>query len=91
MICDDEGTDRDGTIRDETRAVAGLEAPCDLNTLSVANCRVCAGLGGSEQTEIVYAIYYGRSVSSRCDGNRGGENALYKFWHIEFWSLPEPH
>ena len=65
--CLDEMCTTDGTIGNETRAVAGLDAPGDLNLLGVADDRIGTGLWGAKDAPVVYGVDYRTRVDlARC-------------------------
>ena len=57
----------DGTVGDEPCPVAGLDAPCDLDTLGFSNSRASAGLRRAVDTPVINTVDFDvRSVSPAC-------------------------
>lgn len=60
----DEVRARDGAVGDDTRAVAALEAPRDLDTLRVSNHGARTRLRRREETEVIERVHCGPTAES---------------------------
>ena len=66
----------DGTVGDEPCPVAGLDAPCDLDTLGFSNSRAGAGLRRAVNTPVINAVDFNESSVSAARFRLGREHTI---------------